>query len=75
MGIVAKQAEIESSGDKLEPVEVNAGRKLMVPIGQETVTDPADNVSYKLTWGQDPNGGLCVASVEPIALMRVVETP
>eukprot|EP00892_Ulva_mutabilis_P002376 jgi/Ulvmu1/12139/UM085_0003.1 len=66
---IAKQAEIESSGDKLMPVEVNAGRKLMVPIGQERVTDPADNISYTLTWGQDPNGGLCVASVQPITPM------
>lgn len=63
---IAKQAEIESSGDKLVPVEVNAGRKLMVPIGQEQITDPADNVSYRLSWGQDPGGGLCVADIVPI---------
>lgn len=68
---IAKQAEIESSRDKLVPVEV-AGRKLMVPIGQEQITDPADNVSYRLTWGQDPGGGLCVADIQPIAAISPV---
>lgn len=59
---IAKQAEIENAQGK--NIIVNAevdGHLLPVNVGQELVTDPTTNKSYRLVWGQDHNGELCVS--------------
>lgn len=64
---IAKQAEIENAQGK--NVLVNAevdGKILPVQVGQELVTDPTTNRSYRLGWGQDHNGDLCVSEVVPL---------
>lgn len=61
---IAKQAEIENAQGKNIIVQAEVdGRMLPVNVGQELVTDPTTNKSYKLMWGQDHNGELCVSEV------------
>ena len=64
---IAKQAEIENAQGKnvLVDAEVD-GKILPVNVGQELVTDPETNKSYRLGWGQDHNGELCVSLVVPL---------
>jgi hypothetical protein len=59
---IAKQAEIENASGKnlTVPVELDDGRQLQAPVGVEFMTDPATNQTYRLSWGQDHNGELCV---------------
>lgn len=64
---IAKQAEIENAQGKNIVVQAEVdGHMLPVSVGQELVTDPATNKSYKLFWGQDHNGELCVSEVIPL---------
>jgi hypothetical protein len=60
---IAKQAEIENAQGKniVVNAEVEAGRTLPVNVGQDLVTDPVTNKSYKLVWAQDHDGELCVS--------------
>jgi hypothetical protein len=59
---IAKQAEIENAQGKNIIVHAEvAGRLLPVNVGQEFVTDPTTQKSYRLVWGQDHDGELCVS--------------
>lgn len=64
---IAKQAEIENAQGKDVIVQAEVDGKLLpVQVGQELVTDPATNKSYRLAWGQNHNGELCVSEVFPL---------
>lgn len=59
---IAKQAEIENASGKnlTADVELEDGRKMTAPLGQEIMIDTQTNQTYRLTWGQDHNGDLCI---------------
>lgn len=74
---IAKQAEIENASGKnlTADVELEDGRRLPAPLGQEVVTDPTNNQTYKLTWGQDHNGDLCVTEAVLLPPMPQGQAP
>lgn len=66
---IAKQAEMdEALANNQPPVDVPLpdGTVLKVPFGVEDVVNPVTGIHYKVRWGTDSDGHLCVLDCHPV---------
>ncbi|GAX72794.1 hypothetical protein CEUSTIGMA_g249.t1 [Chlamydomonas eustigma] len=72
---IAKNAEIEDARNtgNVVPVDVPLpdGTVLKVPRGEESVLNPVDGLRYKIRWGTDETGNLCVLECRQMTLQEV----
>ena len=70
---IAKMAEMEEArlaGNgqaKLVNVVLPDGTTVAVPIGQEFILSPYTNMPFKIKWGTDESGNLCVLEVKAVS--------
>lgn len=67
---IAMQAELEEAKNNanVKPIDVPLpdGTTLRVPRGMENVADPTTGIAYKVRWGTDESGNLCVLECKPL---------
>ncbi|KAI8472689.1 MAG: hypothetical protein J3K34DRAFT_204610 [Monoraphidium minutum] len=65
---IARQAELEhaaATGSTLVSVDLPNGSRVMVALGEEAASDPADGSRWRVKWSQDDTGKLVVLGAEP----------
>ncbi len=74
----AQQAELEhaaASGSTLVSVDLPSGSRLMVGLGDDAATDPADGSKWRVKWSQDDTGKLVVLGAEPWDAVSAAPSP
>lgn len=75
---IAKTAELEEAKVRnAKPLDVLLpdGTALSVPLGEEYVVNPLTSQTYKVRWGTDESGNLCVLECKPVDASQLSAAP